>query len=72
MAESELKHRGGGGDIQQTELAEAGAVTPPSKNEVHPDLARYSIEEQKKIYRRIDWRIMPIIGMLYYISLMDR
>lgn len=40
--------------------------------EEHPDIARYSEAERKKILRHIDWRILPIVGLIYTISLMDR
>lgn len=36
------------------------------------DLTRFSPEETKRIIRRIDLRLVPIVGLMYCISLQDR
>jgi sugar phosphate permease len=35
-------------------------------------IARFTPEEQKKIIRRVDLRIIPTLGCMYCVSLMDR
>ncbi|KAL2440832.1 High-affinity nicotinic acid transporter [Exophiala dermatitidis] len=37
-----------------------------------PILSEFSVQEQRKILRRIDLRILPIVGAVYCISLIDR
>ena len=32
----------------------------------------FTPEQQKKIIRRIDWRLVPTLGFMYAVSLMDR
>ena len=41
----------------------ASALPPP------PQL---SPEEERKLYRKIDWRIMPIVTAMYLFSFLDR
>lgn len=41
----------------------ASALPPP------PQLTP---EEERKLYRRIDWRIMPIVTLMYLFSFLDR
>jgi hypothetical protein len=36
------------------------------------DISEFSAEEQKKIIRRIDYRLVTTLGLLYMCSLMDR
>jgi hypothetical protein len=36
------------------------------------DIAEFSAEEQKRIIRRIDFRLVTTLGLLYMCSLMDR
>jgi len=61
LSESEITHH---------ELPTTGTVS--EKSEEHPDIARFSPKERTKILRRIDWRLLPMVGLLYFISLMDR
>jgi hypothetical protein len=37
-----------------------------------PRINAFSLEEQKKIYRRIDIRLVVTLGCMYMISLLDR
>lgn len=42
-------------------------------DEVSDDVPeRFSLKEQKRIRRKIDFRIIPALGLMYGISLMDR
>ncbi|EXJ68736.1 uncharacterized protein A1O5_08530 [Cladophialophora psammophila CBS 110553] len=59
-------------EVQHDELLFDGGEKNNHVTEVHPDIQRFSPEEQKKILRRIDWRILPIVGAVYFISIMDR
>lgn len=40
--------------------------------ETDPRVAAFSLQEQKKIYRRIDIRLVVTLGCMYMISLLDR
>ena len=44
-----------------------GQVTPPSQENVYFDQ-----KTEKKLIRRIDYRLLPILGALYSIALIDR
>ena len=49
--------------------------TPPeywTKEENEQILEPWSHEEQKKIIRRVDYRLIPICGLMYCVSLLDR
>lgn len=39
---------------------------------IRPDEFGFSAEEQKKIIRRVDYRLIVTIGLMYCISLVDR
>jgi hypothetical protein len=36
------------------------------------DTEAHDVVEEKKLVRKIDWRLLPILGALYSISLIDR
>lgn len=46
-------------------------VSPPASGSHSTDYALDEIEE-KKLVRKIDWRLLPILGALYSIALIDR
>ncbi|KAM4065031.1 major facilitator superfamily protein [Hirsutella rhossiliensis] len=50
---------------------ETGTATPPVQHDVDRDEV-YSHEEQKRIIRRVDFRLVLILACLYVISLVDR
>ncbi|KAH6985190.1 major facilitator superfamily domain-containing protein [Ilyonectria destructans] len=56
------------------ELAKGGAVIHNDfKKEPDPGLEHwFSEEEQKRIIRRIDCRLIPVVGLMYCVSLIDR
>jgi len=37
-----------------------------------PRITAYTLEEQKRVYRRIDIRLVVTLGCMYMISLLDR
>lgn len=41
-----------------------GAVKPPSR--------MFTPDEENKLYRKLDWHLMPILTLLYLLSFMDR
>lgn len=45
---------------------------PKQESERPAILDEFSKDEEKRILRRIDWRILPILGAIYCISLIDR
>ena len=50
-------------------------ATPPeywTAEENERILEPWSHEEQKRIIRRVDWRLVPICGLMYCVSLLDR
>lgn len=40
----------------QIESAQSGMMTEPA--------VKYTAEEEEKLYRRVDWRILPILALL--------
>ncbi|GAA5840352.1 hypothetical protein JCM5353_002791 [Sporobolomyces roseus] len=63
---------------QSAHFEHAGARTPSStEGGVQEGMIRrparmYTPEEEKKLYRKIDRKIMPILALLYLLSFMDR
>jgi len=54
---------------EQTEhTKEENIITPPSEQEQ----VQYDAQTEKKLIRRVDWRLLPILGALYSIALIDR
>jgi hypothetical protein len=47
-------------------------VPAESETSVDAHLEQYRPEQQKKIMRRVDRRLVTILGLLYMCSLMDR
>lgn len=47
------------------------AYNPPAAGSDVTDYA-YDQIEQKRLVRKIDWRLLPILGALYSIALIDR
>lgn len=54
-------------DSQHNEYAKEGS--PPS---AHTPLVEFDKHEEKKLIRRIDRRLLPMLGVLYSIALIDR
>merc|ERR1711977_768125 len=46
-----------------------GSTGPDSDDEV---LSRWSVEDQRRILRKVDVRLIPICGLMYCVSLLDR
>jgi hypothetical protein len=53
---------------EHSEHKEETIVTPPSEE----DQVQYDSHTEKKLIRRVDWRLLPILGALYSIALIDR
>ena len=49
-------------------MREENYVTPPSEQAE----VMYDAQTEKKLIRRVDWRLLPILGALYSIALIDR
>jgi hypothetical protein len=49
---------------------EAIRGTPSNGND--SDIIEYPHQEEKRLIRKVDWRLLPILGALYAISLIDR
>lgn len=47
----------------------AGSNGPDSDSEV---LSAWSLQEQARILRKVDVRLIPICGLMYCVSLLDR
>jgi hypothetical protein len=57
--------------------AKASALRQEKYEEPRTDNGSYDCEafdeiEEKKLIRKIDWRLLPILGALYSIALIDR
>lgn len=59
-------------DVVDPTKAKADHEKNQGDEDVDPAIARYSPAEQRKILQRVDFRILPIVCALYFISLMDR
>lgn len=53
---------------QSEHTKEENIITPPSEQEQ----VQYDAQTEKKLIRRVDWRLLPILGALYSIALIDR
>lgn len=36
------------------------------------DIDAFTAKEQSRIMRKVDWRLVPVLGLLYAVSLVDR
>ena len=54
-------------DVRHDEHSKEGQVTPPQR-----ELIEYDSKSEKKLVRKIDGRLLPILGALYSIALIDR
>ena len=57
-----------GEDVQVEKLRDSGDVTPLE----HVETVEWDPKEEKKLIRRIDRRLLPILGRLYAIASVDR
>ena len=55
----------GSSDLEKHPAAEHDSVTVPSDEFVDP-------VEVKRIIRKIDWRLVPLLGLLYMLTFLDR
>lgn len=55
-----------------SQLEKSGADFHEHAFESDPILDRYTAKEEKQIRHRIDWRLIPALGLMYGVSLMDR
>ena len=46
-------------------------LSPPATGSNNTDYAFDQVEE-KRLIRKVDWRLLPILGALYSIALIDR
>jgi hypothetical protein len=46
-----------------------GSAVPSNEDEV---LSRWSLDDQRRILRKVDVRLIPICGLMYCVSLLDR
>lgn len=44
----------------------------PIESSIQPPARMFTPEEEDKLYRKVDYRIMPILSLLYLLSFMDR
>lgn len=45
--------------------------SPPRIHE-QEDIDAFTAKEQSRIIRKVDWRLVPVLGILYAVSLVDR
>jgi hypothetical protein len=63
--------------MEQTDIEKSGAQTlqrekSSDTDSVDPRISALSPEEQKRVIRRIDYRLVLTLGFMYCVSLMDR
>jgi hypothetical protein len=58
-------------DDYKKETVHKEAYSPTATDNNVADLAYDQIEE-KRLVRKVDWRLLPILGALYSIALIDR
>lgn len=51
---------------------EKAELVSPERREYEELLQRFDAQTQKKLLRKIDFRLMPVLAVLYLISFMDR
>ena len=63
---------------QASRMEEADDIVPEKEEEssamqeYRATIASFSPQEQKRIMRKVDWRIMPIVAAMFFICLLDR
>lgn len=57
---------------QGIEAEQAASIESPTTTRPRPEDFNFTPEEQKKIKRRMDLRIVTTLGFMYCVSLMDR
>ncbi len=56
-------------DLEQVEEHD---IKKPFSYDTDPRINAFTLKEQRKIYRRIDLRLVLTLGCMYMISLLDR
>ena len=59
-----------GYDTEKNDVEQVERTISEESNDAH--IAEFTPEEQKKIIRRVDFRLVTTLGFLYMCSLMDR
>lgn len=67
MASTDAEKRGDVDIHHDEHLNKDGQVTPPQR-----ELIEFDQKSEKKLVRKIDARLLPILGALYSIALIDR
>ncbi|KAF2097064.1 MFS general substrate transporter [Rhizodiscina lignyota] len=58
--------------LEQTEFAESKPLVAPERAEYEALCEKFDEQRRKKLLRKIDLRLMPILTLLYLVSYMDR
>lgn len=58
-------------DHEKAQLENVEVVTR-DHSKAQPRLSRFSIEEEEAVIRKLDWHLMPLIFVLYSLSVLDR
>lgn len=53
-----------------TEMVQVENKSDPGLNEAH--LPIYNDERTKRVLRKVDWRLLPVLTLLYVLSYLDR
>lgn len=61
-------------DLGSTRVVDKGGVkhVEEGKGSSSNDFIHYDDAETKKVLRKIDWRLLPVLGLLYLLSYLDR
>jgi hypothetical protein len=60
-----------GADSPLPDIKDASLDADPVSSSEQEDLAAYGINE-RTLLRKIDWRLLPAVGILYLLSFLDR
>lgn len=61
------------GGVKHVEEGKAGfPAEDEGKGSSSNDFIHYDDAETKKVLRKIDWRLLPVLGLLYLLSYLDR
>lgn len=58
--------------IKEASSSELNTLDTTEKTYQESASQGFTVEEQKRIIRRVDWRVVPLLTFLYLVSFIDR
>ena len=59
-------------DLTEMEVTKDSDSRDASAIEAQPEGATHDAKAVRRVVRKVDWRLLPILGALYTIALVDR